>query len=145
MEREIVEQCACENFESGLNCAETVATTIVEKYSGASSSMFPKIASAFGGGVGGTREELCGALAGGILAIGYFFGRTQPGGDVQTSKDLAATFRQRFLEQYSDTKCRAILDSLGPQENSSECKKLIANVAGMLSELFAEQKEKSQS
>jgi hypothetical protein len=38
-----------------------------------------QLACAFGGGVGLSRQEMCGALSGGVLLIGLLYGRTHPG------------------------------------------------------------------
>lgn len=34
-----------------------------------------RAASGFGGGIGGSTEELCGAFTGGIIALGFLLGR----------------------------------------------------------------------
>jgi len=138
MKKENIEKIAFDYFSSGFNCAESVAQAVIEAFADRPATDLPKMASAFGGGVGGTREELCGALAGGILAIGYLAGRMKTGEDLSNAKSLSANLRQQFIDQYGATQCRKVLEKLGPQENSLKCKELSATVAGMLTELLKE-------
>jgi C_GCAxxG_C_C family probable redox protein len=131
-----VEEQAFQYFQSGFHCAEAISMAITEAFADISNSDLPKVASAFCGGVADTKEELCGALSGGIIAIGYLTGRMQPGKDIQLTKELAAALRTQFIAHYGVTKCQAVLDTLGPQENALKCKELTARVAGMLAQLL---------
>ena len=123
---------------SDFNCAEAVFRSIVEIVNDSEAKEMTKIASPFVQGVGGTREELCGALAGGIMAIGYLMGRTEPGVDIGQAKDVASMLRSGFIEKYGTTKCQSVLDMLGPQENSMKCKELTGGLAGDLYLLLKE-------
>ena len=133
-----IEQQAFEYHKSGFHCAEAVAKAVIEAYSDEPNPAVPKIASAFGGGIGGTNEDLCGALAGGLIAIGYVYGRMAPGEDWQQAKNLAAELRKQFITQYGATNCPHVLETLGPQENGMKCKKLSGIVAGIVARLFRE-------
>lgn len=140
MKREEVEKKAFDYFQSGFHCAESISKAIVELYAAEPSSEVPQVASGFSGGIGGTHEEACGALTGGIVAIGCLFGRMEPGKDIQAAKGLAAEFRNRFAEEFGATNCQVLLDGLGEQENALKCKGLTATAAGLLSELLERQK-----
>lgn len=133
-----IEENAFQYFQSGFHCAEAVALAIAEAFADSSNSDLPRVASAFCGGVAGTKEELCGALSGGIIAIGYLTGRMQPGKDIQLTKELAVALRTQFIAQYGTTQCQSVLDTLGPQANALKCKELTARVAGMLTHLLRE-------
>jgi C_GCAxxG_C_C family probable redox protein len=136
MNKEKVEEKAFDYFNSGFNCAEAVLRALVEITAEKDADCVTKIASAFGGGLGTTREELCGALSGGIMAIGYLMGRNSPGADNEAALQTAAKLRRSFLDKYGDTKCWAVLDKLGPQKNSLKCKRLTGELAGDLFCLF---------
>lgn len=71
-----------------------------------------QLACAFGGGVGLSRQEMCGALSGGVLLIGLLYGRTHPGQDDRLCQQLAARYRENFLRALSATRC-ADLKALG--------------------------------
>lgn len=60
-----------------VNCAEAVLTVMGEYYGWP--KVYPRIATAFGGGIL-RRQAICGALSGGLMAIGMALGR-EVGGD----------------------------------------------------------------
>jgi len=70
---------AVELFNGGLNCAESVATAVADALEPGQRS-FPRLASAFGGGLG-RRGENCGAVVGALLALGLARGRAEGEGD----------------------------------------------------------------
>jgi C_GCAxxG_C_C family probable redox protein len=136
MKKQEIEKSTFQYHQSGFHCAEAIVKSVVEAFAEKPIVDLPKAASVFNGGVAGSREELCGALAGGLIAIGYLKGRTKPGEDLTDAKALANSLRQQFIAQYGATQCRKVLDHLGPQDNSMKCKELTANVAGMLARLI---------
>ncbi len=62
MNREEISQKAFDYFKAGFNCAEAVSKTITEWNAKVSAPDILKAATGFGGGVGGTKCETCGAL-----------------------------------------------------------------------------------
>lgn len=128
------EKRAFEYFQSGYNCAESILKSIIELHGEEQGTGIPKIASSFGGGVGGTHEDVCGALTGGIIAVGFLCGRNKPGEDIRDAKAIASGFRKQFIEEFGSTNCGKILERLGQQENSLKCKKMTAAAARLLSE-----------
>ena len=138
MKEHTIEQQTFEYYQSGFNCAEALTKSVIEAFSNEPGPDIPQVASAFCGGVGATKEELCGALSAGILVIGFFSGRKHPTEDLQDAKTLASELRNQFIKQYGTTKCQTLLEKLGPQENKMKCKKLTANVSGMVSRLLLE-------
>ena len=68
-----------ELFESGMYRAESVLLAVAES-EGIQSDLIPKIATGFCGGVSRTCG-MCGAVSGGIMAIGLFAGRSARPGD----------------------------------------------------------------
>ena len=141
MTRDEVEKTAFDHFDSGFHCAEAIAKTIIELYAENPNAATTKVASGFSGGIGGTHAEDCGALTGGIIAIGYLYGRTEPGQDIQYAGELAAEFSTRFVEEFGSANCGVLLEKLGKQHNSFKCKKLTAAAAGLLSELLGDRRE----
>lgn len=138
MTRDEVEKTTFDHYVSGFHCAEAIAKTIIELYAENPNVEITKAASAFRGGIGGTHTETCGALTGGIVAIGYLYGRIEPGKDIQHAKELAAEFTAQFVEEFGSTNCGVLLEKLGKQHNSLKCKRLTATAAGLLSELLVE-------
>lgn len=138
MKKEEIERKALERFQSGFHCAESVSGTIIEAFGENGNEWTPEVATGFGGGIGGTKAEACGALTGGIIAIGRLYGRKKPGADKQLVYELASEYRKRFIEAFGSATCQTIVNGLGPQENMAECKKLTARAAGILAEILAE-------
>jgi C_GCAxxG_C_C family probable redox protein len=136
MKKEEIEKSTFQYHQSGFHCAEAIVKSVVEAFAEKPIADLPKAAAVFNGGVAGSREELCGALAGALMAIGYLRGRTKPGEDLTAAKAMANSLRQQFIDQYGATQCRKVLEHLGPQENSIKCKELTAQVSGMLARLL---------
>jgi C_GCAxxG_C_C family probable redox protein len=136
MEKKDIEQKTFMKFHSGFNCAEAIFKTFVELYSKKPDPSLTKIASGFGGGMGGSHCETCGALTGGIMVISWLFGRKEPCDDKQKVYSLSAEFRNQFLKIFNSTNCQNILDIMAEQDNKKDCKKLTAEAAGILYEIL---------
>lgn len=122
----------------GLHCAESVLAAVL-KEAGVECASSPRIATAFGGGVGRSHEEMCGALAGGLMALGCLLGRSKTGADWDGIAELADRFRLRFRELHGSTRCADILRALGPQTEMHLCKRLSGVTAGLLAEVLTEE------
>lgn len=141
MDKKQMEARSFDLFQEGFNCAEAISAAIVEWHGAGAMGPMPKVATAFGGGIGGAKCETCGALTGGVIALGWVFGRTQPGADKQKAYALAVEFRTRFLNAFGSTHCQTILDAFGKQENMIECKRMTGMAAGILFDIMQEEKE----
>lgn len=137
MNRQDVEARAEELFRGGLHCAESVFQAVLEGQDLAGAELSPRVASAFGGGVGRSKQELCGALAGGLMALGQLRGRSTPQEPWDEVAATAEALRQRFGTQYGGTRCLAVLEKLGPQERMDKCIRLAGRTAGMVHEALA--------
>ncbi len=133
-----VSKMAFDYHKSGFHCAEAISKAFMEVYGNGTSDDIPKVATAFGGGVGRTKQEICGALTGAIIALGYLFGRNEPGADWTDAAELAAKLKQRFVQTHGTTNCGALLATFGPQEEMIRCKQLSGEVAGMLADIIEE-------
>lgn len=78
MTKKDIEQKTFMNYQSGFHCAEAILKTFVELYSKEPYPDITKYASGFGAGICGSNYEACGALTGGIVALGWLFGRKNP-------------------------------------------------------------------
>jgi len=95
-------------FEGPNNCAQAVFAPFADHF-GLSSETALKIATPFGGGMGHA-GSICGAVSGGLMAIGLARGTAV--GD-KAHKDacysLAADFQARFKEKHGDLTCPVLL------------------------------------
>ncbi len=101
-------QKAAAYFKRGYNCAQSVLLTMQEHY-GLKSELIPKIATAFGGGVGRC-GSLCGALTGGIMAIGLKNGTNEPGMEKrEKAYKNARQFFEQFTKEFGTPLCRELI------------------------------------
>ncbi len=71
------------------------------------SGLVPRIATAFGGGIGRT-GAVCGAVVGGTMAIGLRHGREQASQPHDRAYALAQEFRRRFEDEMGTISCREL-------------------------------------
>ncbi len=84
-------------FESGFNCSQSVFTAIAEKH-GLDPGTARKIASGFGGGIA-RMQMTCGAVTGGVMAIGYLKGHEQA--EETEKKDETYRLIRKFVEEFT--------------------------------------------
>lgn len=121
-----------------------------------------KAATGLADGVGLTGDGHCGALSGGVLAIGYFFGRNKEefGDMVKLVKGnlLSKKLHDRFVKKYGTCRCFDLQTSFfgrfynlyDPEEMKAAmkagmldtCSTLVGEVAKMATEIILEAQEK---
>jgi C_GCAxxG_C_C family probable redox protein len=95
-------------FQQGYICAQAVLLTMQEFWH-VQTPIEPKIASAFGAGIG-RRGSLCGALTGGILAISWAYGTNNPSSEErQPAYALALEYYNRFHHVCGSVLCRELI------------------------------------
>jgi C_GCAxxG_C_C family probable redox protein len=104
---------------------------------GGLSSECVRMATGLAGGLGGTQQEMCGALSGGVLVIGGLLGRASLEDDDRAALHLAARYRQRFLAELGYAQCARLREKViyapgGP----GSCAALVERAAMILLELF---------
>ncbi|MCX5879691.1 MAG: C-GCAxxG-C-C family protein, partial [Deltaproteobacteria bacterium] len=124
------------HYESGFHCAEVITKTVLDMFSRNPHPEATKAASVFGGGIGGSTEELCGAFTGGVIALGYLLGREAPGDNMRDAGALVKEFKSRFQTQFGTLKCRDLLFSFDEQENPLGCVKVTAETSVILANLL---------
>ena len=98
-----------------------------------------RMATGFAGGVGDTRQEMCGALSGGVLVIGGLFGRDSLDEDDGQALALATCYRERFLAELGATQCARLRETVVYAPGGlGSCAVLVERAATMLLELLAE-------
>jgi C_GCAxxG_C_C family probable redox protein len=133
-------------FKQDYNCAQSVLLAMQEYYGIRSNRLIPRIATAFGGGIG-RRGSLCGALTGAIMAIGLKHG-TDGTALVEKEKayEIALKFYDRFVKEYGSPFCRELIgyDLTNPEElerlrksnvREEKCSHFVENAVEMLIDL----------
>ena len=106
-------QLAFENHQSGYNCAQSVALSFAEDINVPRETLLAMVGG-MGGGVGGSHEELCGAISGGVMVLGLFAPFVDPAKpeDRRRLFGYVKEFRKRFSERFGGlTQCGALLRS----------------------------------
>jgi len=133
--------------EQGFNCAQCVFAAIAPDF-GIAEKAAKKIASGLGGGFGGLQGP-CGALTGGILAVGTAFSGEPGEKNDPEVKALVYTktklFVERFRNEFGNTECLSLLGvRLGSEEYhrdadlyKSMCGKFIERGCSLAAEVIA--------
>lgn len=101
---------AVNKFKDGYNCAQSVLFSYSDKL-GVTGDLALRAACGFGGGMG-RKQEVCGAVTGGILALGLKYGR----GEHEDKQKLELTYAKvrelidMFNEKHDTVNCRELLD-----------------------------------
>ena len=74
---------------------------------GIQSDLIPKIATGFCSGVART-GGLCGALSGGIMAVGLLSGRDEPGGSVEEPYRRIQALVEQFKAEFNSITCQEL-------------------------------------
>jgi C_GCAxxG_C_C family probable redox protein len=98
---------AVARFRQNFNCAQSVFVAFAP-HLGMDESQALKLASPFGGGVA-RRGQVCGAVSGGLLALGLARGVDTPA-EKEDVYRLGQEFLQRFESKYGTILCRELLD-----------------------------------
>ncbi len=128
------EKQALAAYESGLNCAQAVCQAFVADYA-IEPELARRFAACFGGGM--RCGEVCGALTGALMVLGWRYGGT----DECPGKTMALT--DRFAEEKGTLLCRELLgiDIRDAQARAADqdrikpiCQSAVATAARLLTE-----------
>lgn len=117
---EELQKDAVDIFHSGFACSESIVYAIRKHFQLELSDDAIAMSSGFPWGLGGG-GCICGALAGGTIMLGYFFGRTEPG-DPKIHKcfEVCRELHDDFCKHCGASCCRAL--TRGMEKNSPERK-----------------------
>ncbi len=122
-----------------LTCSEAVFSVVNEWLGYPLPAETVRLASGFSEGIGSC-GCVCGALSGGVMALGLVFGRSQPGAQMHNMSQSAKKLHKQFMERQSAVCCR-ILNSGGPLsflKKSSRCVTMTGEVTADVIDLISE-------
>ena len=93
----------------------------------------------FHGGVAGTKAELCGAFAAGLMVVGAQTGRTDAAVDRSPCTRLSAAYRDAFLQRWGTTQCGDLRAQGYGSQAERPCSALVAEAVGLLQGVLAEE------
>lgn len=132
MRRKKVETRAQALLESGFNCAEAVLKAVTDEVYSEPPALVPKVASCFGGRLGLVLEDRCGALSGGLLALGCLAGRAFPDEGLTELHTVALELKRRFEGRFGSGPCPGRLGPLGEVTTLCACPTVVGETAGMV-------------
>lgn len=112
-------------------CSEAIVKAVLEEYDYPMSDEIVKLASGFPVGVGG-QGCICGAVSGGIMCIGMFYGRKKEKDEaVNKTMMLSSELYKRFTANHKHTCCKILTRSmeLGSEKHMEQCIALTGEVA----------------
>jgi len=117
---------AAEKFVSGYNCAQAVIWSFCDDI-GLEADTALRIACGFGGGVA-KRQEVCGAVTGGIMVLGMMLGEGDQQDRSATEETYAKSeeFISRFEAVHGSSNCLQLLD--GCDINTEEGRKTMKDL-----------------
>ena len=103
------EDAAVKMMIAGANCAQSVLCNFCEEL-GLEKGRAQKLASGFGAGMG-REQEICGAVTGGIMAIGLKHGQSHEGDKEAKERTYRLTreLMARFASEFGSCLCRELL------------------------------------
>ena len=112
-------------------CSEAILKTIKDEFEVDLPDEIIAMASGFPVGIGGAGCT-CGAVSGGIMALGMFFGRSEAKDQkVNTAMALSKELHDKFISKHSCLCCRALTMgmTLGSAEHMKQCISFTGEVA----------------
>lgn len=128
---------AGELYQKGYNCAQSVFAAFCDE-TGLDFETAVKIASSFGGGMGGM-GDVCGAVSGMLMVLGIKYGYINPA-DKEAKSEHYGLIREsvkRFESENGSIVCRELLELLKDKKCISAarpCAVLVENAAKILDE-----------
>ncbi|MBD3174518.1 MAG: hypothetical protein GF320_05035 [Armatimonadia bacterium] len=94
-----------------------------------------RLGTGWGGGIG-ERARLCGAVAAGVMLIGYRRGRTEPHEDDQLAQRLSGELLERFEAEAGFTECRDRTGGVFNATTHRRCGRIVTIAAEIIMDLL---------
>ncbi|MGI6208989.1 MAG: C-GCAxxG-C-C family protein [Anaerolineae bacterium] len=98
-----------------------------------------RAANGFRGGVGSSRQEMCGALSGGVMALGLIHGRESVEQDDRAAVEPVRRWREAFLAHFRYTQCEPIYRLVHEPGAPGTCAVVAGEAARLLVELIEQE------
>jgi C_GCAxxG_C_C family probable redox protein len=118
------------------HCSESFVIAVGSFLFGEVNDQCRRMVTGLAGGVGGTHEEMCGALVGGILIIGALYGRARPTDDDQPAYQLSVYYREQFIEKMGGAKCHEFRDNGYGSDGHTTCGQLVSRAVKVFFEVL---------
>jgi len=141
-------EVAVDKFLSGYNCAQAVLYSYCDDIPFDKSTAL-KLACGFGAGMG-RKQEVCGAVSGGIIVIGLIYGRglSEDRSATEQSYRITRELMDRFEQEHGSCICRKLLGNCDLMTEEGQkyfkendllnktCKSCVRSVVQILDDIF---------
>lgn len=127
-----------EHSRCRFHCSEAFVISVGTFLFGEVNDQCKRMLTGFAGGVGGTHEEMCGALVGGILIIGALYGRARPTEDDQPAYQLSVYYREKFIERMGGARCHEFRDNGYGSDGHTTCGQLVSRAVKVFFDVLKE-------
>jgi C_GCAxxG_C_C family probable redox protein len=136
--RRALAERAASLLQAGYHCSEAVVLAVGPHVVREWHPACARMATGFAGGLGNSQQELCGALAGGVMMIGALFGRNTLEND-ELAQRMTRQFRERFLEIFDRTQCARLREEVvEPEGGLVSCVVVVRRTVMLLLNTLAE-------
>lgn len=118
----------------GFNCAQSVLLALTDQ-TGLDESQAAAVATGFGGGM--RTGEVCGAVTGGLMALGLTLGSDGNGEKTGAMFVRAKELQRSFTEKYGHKRCAELIRDAGGKQR---CNEFIACCARLAAEIIEQKK-----
>lgn len=128
---------AIDIFNNGFACSESVIFAIRNNFEVEISDDAIAMSSGFPWGLNG--GCICGALAGGTMCLGYFFGRRKPGDpNFKKCQKLTKELYDFFTDEFQVSCCRVLTKGFerNAPERKKHCEKMVTAVVRKTAEII---------
>jgi C_GCAxxG_C_C family probable redox protein len=136
MEKSEIYHEAMRTQAKGFNCSETVLLMCGRYYLPDIGMSYVSFATGFGGGVGRSRQEVCGALSGSVIALSLLAGRQDADTPVDPIHEKVSGFRELFKERFGHTICETLREGYEGDAAKEMCHNMTAATVELLFEYF---------
>lgn len=120
-------------------CSEAIVATIRKHFDADIPLDAIAMASGFPVGVGGSKC-ICGAVSGGVMCLGYFFGRKEVKDDkVNKAMQLASELHQSFKDNHKTLCCKILTNNMkmGSDTHMEQCIGFTGEIAETTAKIIA--------
>lgn len=109
-------------FNNGYACSESVIFALNKHFDLGMADDAIAMSSGFPWGLGGA-GELCGAVAGGTMVLGYLYGRRQPGDPkIERCFKLTNALADAFKDEFHSCQCGTLIEGYEKHSPERKCK-----------------------
>ena len=127
----IISKRCGELLNEGYHCSEAMIVGVGQMLTPIHPQVI-KVSTGFAGGIGSTKDDLCGALTGGIMVIGALHGRADAKANDDECQRLCALYRQQFMQEFGCINCHGLKENWVGKAGQEHCVQLVERAAGLL-------------